>query len=110
MDIFAGVPVSSLPRAVDWFDRLLGDVESYHPNDIERIWTLIAHDHVYVVVAPDDAGHGRLTLFVDDLDGFLSSAAERNVVPESQETYKNGVRKAVFRDPDGNEIGVGGKG
>jgi hypothetical protein len=24
------------------------------------------------------------------------------------ETYANGVRKATFRDPDGNEIGFGG--
>ncbi|MGV9713653.1 VOC family protein [Gordonia sp. NPDC003424] len=110
MDLFAGIPVSDLPRAVDWFDRLLGDVESYHPNDIERIWTVIEHGHVYVVVAPEDAGHGRVTLFVEDLNGFLTSAAGRGVEPESHQAYANGVHKAVFRDPDGNEVGVGGLG
>jgi hypothetical protein len=25
-----------------------------------------------------------------------------------RETYPNGVRKALYRDPDGNEIGFGG--
>lgn len=25
-----------------------------------------------------------------------------------RETYSNGVRKALYRDPDGNEIGFGG--
>jgi len=25
-----------------------------------------------------------------------------------RETYANGVRKAIFRDPDGNQIGFGG--
>jgi len=28
--------------------------------------------------------------------------------PAERETYANGVRKATFRDPDGNEIGFGG--
>ena len=45
---------------------------------------------------------------VDDLDGFLAAARGRGIEPASQETYGNGVRKAVFRDPDGNEVGVGG--
>lgn len=25
-----------------------------------------------------------------------------------RETYDNGVRKAIYGDPDGNEIGIGG--
>ncbi|MEE3852099.1 VOC family protein [Gordonia sp. LSe1-13] len=109
MEVFAGVPVTDLARAIDWFEQLLGDVESFDPNDVERVWTLAEHGHVYAVVAPADAGHGHVTLFVDDLTGFLTSAESRGVVPESQETYDNGVRKAIFRDPDGNEVGVGGR-
>jgi catechol 2,3-dioxygenase-like lactoylglutathione lyase family enzyme len=107
-DLFAGVPVSDLPRAIDWFGRLLGDVESFDPNDTERVWTVTDHSYLYAVVAPDDAGHGHLTLFVEDLDGFLAAAAARGIRPASQEAYENGVRKCIFRDPDGNEIGVGG--
>ena len=49
-----------------------------------------------------------VTLFVEDFDAFLDDVAQRGIHRETQETYGNGVRKAVFRDPDGNEVGVGG--
>ena len=48
------------------------------------------------------------TLFVGDLDALLAQIAARGLRPTEQETYANGVRKAIFRDPDGNEIGFGG--
>jgi catechol 2,3-dioxygenase-like lactoylglutathione lyase family enzyme len=108
VDLFAGVAVSDLPRAVSWFERLLGEVESFEPNDTEHVWTIAEHRHVYVEVHPEHAGYARVTLFVGDLDGFVDAAAGRGVHPETRETYGNGVRKALYRDPDGNEIGVGG--
>jgi catechol 2,3-dioxygenase-like lactoylglutathione lyase family enzyme len=108
MDLFAGVAVSDLPRAVQWFDRLLGEVETFEPHDTERVWTVAEHRHLYVELKPEHAGHAIVTLFVDDVDAFLVAAQERGVDPQEQETYGNGVRKAIFRDPDGNEIGVGG--
>ncbi|SFN27871.1 hypothetical protein SAMN05216207_1011178 [Pseudonocardia ammonioxydans] len=45
---------------------------------------------------------------LDDLDAFVDAAARRGIRPTTSETYGNGVRKALYRDPDGNEIGVGG--
>jgi catechol 2,3-dioxygenase-like lactoylglutathione lyase family enzyme len=108
VDVFAGVAVSDLPRAVSWFGRLLGDVESFEPNDTERVWTLGEHGHVYAELLPEHAGHSMVTLFVSDFDAFTAAAAERGIEPELRETYDNGVRKAIYRDPDGNEVGVGG--
>lgn len=108
LDLFAGVPVSDLPRAYAWFEQLLGPVESFDPNDTERVWTVTEHGYLYALLAPEDAGHAHVTMFVDDLDRFLGSAAERGLRPSVQEQYDNGVRKAIFRDPDGNEIGLGG--
>ncbi|RZT84933.1 hypothetical protein EV383_1793 [Pseudonocardia sediminis] len=108
IDLFAGVAVSDLPRAVAWFDRFLGDVESFEPNDVERVWTLSEHRHVYVELQPEHAGHATVTLFVGDYDGFVAAVSRRGIEPELTETYDNGVRKALYRDPDGNEIGVGG--
>ena len=35
-------------------------------------------------------------------------AAARGVDPAERETYGNGVRKVIYRDPDGNEVGFGG--
>ena len=37
-----------------------------------------------------------------------ASIGARGIEPASQETYGNGVRKVIYRDPDGNEIGFGG--
>lgn len=108
MDVFAGVSVTDLQQSIEFFDRLFGDVPTFDPNDTERVWTLTEHGHMYAVVAPNDAGHGRMTLFVEHLDEFLTAAAQRGVIPESEESYDNGVRKAIFLDPDGNEIGIGG--
>ena len=48
------------------------------------------------------------TLFVDDLDALVSEIAGRGIQPAGRETYSNGVRKVTYRDPDGNEIGLGG--
>ncbi len=48
------------------------------------------------------------TLFVGDLDARISQIAERGLEPAARETCANGVRKATFRGPDGNEIGFGG--
>ncbi len=35
----------------------------------------------------------------------MQGIASRGVEPAQRETYSNGVRKATYRDPDGNEIG-----
>ncbi|CAM3805069.1 MULTISPECIES: VOC family protein [Tsukamurella] len=108
MDLFARIAVSRLPEAIAWGDALFGPVEAFAPNDTEHVWTLAEHCHVYVELLPQHAGHSSVTLFVDDLDAFLAAAAERGLHPDTQEDYDNGVRKTIFLDPDGNEIGVGG--
>ncbi len=108
VDMFAGVAVSDLPRAVEWFDRFFGDVESFEPNEVERVWTIAEHRHLYVEVQPEHAGHAKVTLFVGDLDEFVDAVECRGIEPVHRETYENGVSKIVYRDPDGNEIGVGG--
>jgi hypothetical protein len=49
-----------------------------------------------------------VTVFVGDLDARLAGIAARGLEPAEQETYANGVRKAIFRDADGNEVGFAG--
>ena len=108
IELFAGVAVSDLPRAIAWFDQLFGEVQTFVPNDNEHVWTIAEHRHLYAELLPEHAGHAKVTLFVDDFDGFVAAVTERGIEPKSVETYENGVRKAIFRDPDGNEIGIGG--
>lgn len=107
-ELFAGLPVSDYRRAVAWYERLLGTPATFHPNDTECVWTLADHRSIYVVLEPAHAGHALVTFFPDDLDRFVAAAGIRGVRPDRTETYDNAVRKITFRDPDGNEIGVGG--
>src|SRR5690349_16017006 len=107
VDLFAGLPVRDYRAAAAWYERLLGAPASFLPNDTEAVWQLAEHRYVYTAVRPEHAGHAMHTVFVDDLDTRLAQIAERGLTPAERETYDNGVRKIVFRDPDGNEIGFG---
>jgi hypothetical protein len=49
-----------------------------------------------------------ITILVDDLDALAAEIASRGIEPDERVTYSNGARKAIYRDPDGNEIGFGG--
>jgi len=72
------------------------------------VWELAEHRYLYIEELPERAGHALHTVFVDDLDARVESIGARGIAPASQETYGNGVRKVIYRDPDGNEIGFGG--
>jgi catechol 2,3-dioxygenase-like lactoylglutathione lyase family enzyme len=108
LDLFAGMPVRDYAAATAWYEQLLGGGPAFLPNDVEAVWELAEHRYVYIVVRPEHAGHALHTAFVDDFDARLAEIAERGLEPSERETYDNGVRKAIFRDPDGNEFGFGG--
>lgn len=108
IDLFAGIPVGDYERAFAWYGRLLGSEPSFLPHATEAVWELAEHRSVFIEERPEHAGHAMHTIFVDDLDAMLEAIAERGIEPAEQETYPNGVRKATYRDPDGNEIGFGG--
>jgi catechol 2,3-dioxygenase-like lactoylglutathione lyase family enzyme len=108
VDLFAGISVRDYSVAVRWYERLFGAAPSFLPNDTEAVWEVAVHRYVYIVLRPEHAGHAMHTLFVGDFDTRISHIAERGLEPAERETYDNGVRKATFRDPDGNEIGFGG--
>jgi catechol 2,3-dioxygenase-like lactoylglutathione lyase family enzyme len=107
LHLFAGLRVRDLAAARPWYDRLFGE-PAFFPHDREVVWTLADERSVVVEEDPDRAGHGVATLFVDDLDAWIAAIAARGLDPTEVETYSNGVRKALYRDADGNEIGIGG--
>jgi catechol 2,3-dioxygenase-like lactoylglutathione lyase family enzyme len=108
LDLFAGIAVSDYGAALKWYERLLGGPPTFLPNDIEAVWELAEHRYLYIEQRPEHAGHGKHTIFVDDLDAVVAQIADRGLNPAQRETYSNGVRKITYRDPDGNEIGFGG--
>lgn len=106
--LFAGIRVSDLAAAQAWYERLLGSEPSFFPNDTEAVWELAENRSLYIERDPDGAGRALHTIIVDDFDALVAGIAERGIEPDELETYSNGVRKAIYRDPEGNEICFGG--
>ena len=105
--LFAGIRVRELTAARAWYERLLGE-PSFFPNATEVVWTLADDRSLYIEQDPGRAGSALITVFVDDLDARIKEIGSRGLEPDERETYSNGVRKAIYRDDDGNEIGFGG--
>jgi catechol 2,3-dioxygenase-like lactoylglutathione lyase family enzyme len=105
--LFAGIRVRDLTTARAWYERLLGE-PAFFPNDTEVVWTVADDRSLYIQEEPERPGNALVTFFVDDLDAWIAGIASRGLEPAERETYANGVRKAIYRDDDGNEVGFGG--
>jgi catechol 2,3-dioxygenase-like lactoylglutathione lyase family enzyme len=107
LHLFAGLRVRDFQAARRWYERLLGE-PTFFPHETEAVWTLAEDRSVYIVEDADSAGNSVVTLFVDDLDAHVAAIAARGLEPDEKATYSNGVRKTIYRDPDGNEVGFAG--
>ena len=108
VDLFAGIRVRDHEAARPWYERLFGGEPTFSPHETESVWELAEHRFVYIVEDSEAVGGAIQTVFVDDFDEHLSAISERGLEPDERETYSNKVRKAIYRDPEGNEIGFGG--
>lgn len=108
LDLFAGIPVSDYEAARRWYERLFGAEPAFVPHETECVWELAEHRYVFIVEDAERAGNAVHTIFTGELDPLVAEIAARGIEPESRETHSNGVRKATYRDADGNEIGFGG--
>jgi catechol 2,3-dioxygenase-like lactoylglutathione lyase family enzyme len=108
LELFAGNRVSDYERAKAWWVALLGSEPSFLAHETEAIWQLADHASVFIVEAETGAGGAIHTIIVDDLDERVAAISARGIEPDERETYSNGVRKVIYRDPDGNEMGFGG--
>jgi hypothetical protein len=107
LHLFAGLRVRDFTEARPWYEQLFG-APSFFPHATEAVWTLADQRSVYVVEHAEGAGQSVVTIFVADLDAQVAAIAKRGLDPEEHETYSNGVRKVLYRDRDGNEVGFGG--
>jgi hypothetical protein len=107
LHLFAGLRVRDFQAARPWYEQLLGE-PTFFPHATESVWTLAENRSVYVVEHPDGAGNSVATIFLDDLDTRVAEIAARGLEPDELDTYPGGVRKLIYRDPDGNELGFGG--
>jgi catechol 2,3-dioxygenase-like lactoylglutathione lyase family enzyme len=107
LQLFAGLRVRDFAAARAWYERLFGE-PAFLPHATEAVWTPAEDRSVYIVEDAESPGNGTVTLFVGDLDAWVAEIAARGLEPDERETYSNGVRKVIYRDPDGNEVGLGG--
>lgn len=107
VELFAAARVADFAAAVPWYERLFGGPPSFAAHETEVVWQIA--EHAWVAVHEDEnAGGAEITILVEDLDAHVAELASRDLEPAEWETYSNGVRKAIFRDADGNEFGFGG--
>ena len=107
LNLYAGICVTDYVAARPWYERLLGSEPTFLAHETEAVWDLAEGRSIFVLENPERAGHALHTIFVDNLDSHVSEIASRGISPAERETYSNGVRKAIYRDADGNEIGFG---
>ncbi|EHR52752.1 lactoylglutathione lyase family protein [Saccharomonospora marina XMU15] len=107
-DLFAGIPVKDYEAALAWYEQLFGSPPTFVASDTEVVWELAEHRCIAIEHVPERAGNAMNTVFVDDFDDRVAAIESRGLTPVKRETYGNGARKALYRDPDGNEIGIGG--
>ena len=108
VELFATSCVHDYATAYPWWERLLGGPPTFNATPTEAVWEIAPHRWLVVEERPERAGHATHTVFVSDLEDRVAAIAGRGLEPSEQETYGDGVRKVIFRDPDGNEIGFGG--
>jgi predicted enzyme related to lactoylglutathione lyase len=105
-ELFAGIPVTRLDRAFEFYEHLVGSPPDFFPNDNEAVWRL-GPAWIYVVGDAERAGNGLLTVLVDDLDRQVAELAERGLKTGPIETVPDTVRTAAITDPDGNRTTFG---
>ena len=101
--LIAGVPVSDLDAAIDWYTRFFGFPPRLRAGD-EVLWDVDEHATLFVEPDAARAGSGRVTFAVSGLDALLERLAAVRIAHEPVETYSNGVRHVKVPDPDGNAI------
>jgi catechol 2,3-dioxygenase-like lactoylglutathione lyase family enzyme len=101
--LIAGVPVSDLDAGIDWYTRFFGRPPTLRVGD-EVLWDTDEHATLFIEPNAEQAGAGRITFAVTELDALLERLAAEGIEPESIETYSNGVRHVNIPDPDGNAI------
>jgi len=104
-NLYAVVPVSDKDAGLAWYtaffarppDEVLGE---------EALWQVGANAWLVVDHRPERTGRANITLGVTGLDEILAGWVAGGIGHEPIETYGNGVRHVVVRDPDDNELAL----
>ncbi|HTN22438.1 MAG TPA: VOC family protein [Solirubrobacteraceae bacterium] len=104
--VFAGLAVADLEPALAWYERLFGRAPDLVPNDTEACWQLATGGWIYVVLDPERAGRGIVTLIVTGLEAVCDEIRERGLVPGPIAPIGGAGYKALLTDPAGNTVAL----
>jgi catechol 2,3-dioxygenase-like lactoylglutathione lyase family enzyme len=110
-NVLAVVCVADVELARSWYERALGRPVDREPMEGCLEWQLGPSGGLQVIADPEHAGHGMVTLGVDDVDAQVAVLRERGL--DIENTHDGDVpegatiRIAQLRDPDGNLLTFG---
>ncbi len=104
--LFAAIPASDLPVAVEWYSRLFARPPDVVVHEDEVMWRTTEAAWLYVVVDRERAGRGVVTLAVADLDATLAELSGRGLVGGPVAAVGTAGRRSVHTDPDGNCVAL----
>lgn len=117
--VVAGLAVSDMDRAVEFYQGKLGLARWTGPED-NRAYECAEGSVLHVYLSPEHAGGTTATLaswYVEDIEEIVDGLAANGVDFERLDgpivtdergiaTFEGGARVAYFRDPDGNTLSV----
>lgn len=106
-EVFAGIPVSDFEASLRWYQTLFGCPPSFRPNEREAVWSIGDQRWIYIILEPERAGGSIQTIMCDGLETVIAEISARGIEFTKEETPAEDVRKVMYYDPDGNEIGIG---
>lgn len=98
------IPVSDVPVAVEWYERLLDRPADARPMASLADWAITDSSTLQVFHDPANAGHVAVNLVVEDVDDADAALRRRGIVPEDLVEASAFVRILPVVDPDGNTI------
>jgi predicted enzyme related to lactoylglutathione lyase len=102
--VFAGLVVSDIERAKDWYAALFGREPDILPNDVEAMWQLTPTANLYLLADVSRAGGGVATIALSDLEAVVAAATRGGLSIGPIEPVGDAGSKAIATDHDGNEI------
>jgi glyoxylase I family protein len=102
-NVLAGVPVTNLKSAVNWYTRLIGREPDQRLMAEVAEYQFPTGGWCQLFEDPKRAGRAALTLVVASLDKTLAELKAAGV-DHSQPTRTKLVDTAIVNDPDGNQI------
>lgn len=104
LGVLAGLPTSDIDRGIAWLSVVLGEEPNARPMPVLADWYLGPAGTVQLVLDPDRAGGGLLTLQVDDITAVAGRLRAAGIAFEVDATSSERVAFGTATDPDGNAV------